>query len=134
MAAISGKDGAVQYKGATVLRINSWSLDVDVNDLETTAFSTDAVQWRSFIAGLSGFSGNLSGYFDIPGSTAQKDLQTNVLTPATGTVNLYTAESAGDYYSGDVVLTRQSVSVDIDGTADVSYDFRGNGALSFTTA
>ena len=135
MAAISGKNGLVQYGGAPVLRINNWSADIAVDDLDVTSWTTGTDQWRARIAGLSGVSGSFSGFWDAHsgGSTAQVDLQTNVLTPATGTLILEADKVTGGKYSMDVVLTGQNVSVSIDGTADVSWDFVSNGTVTFST-
>lgn len=134
MAAIAGKFGMVHYKGVPVYRINSWSVDIDVDPLDVTSWSTGTDQWKANIAGLSGWSGSISGFWDVStASTAQKDLQTNVLTPATGTITLEGAKVTGGKFAGDVVLTRNSLGFTIEGVGETSFDFVGNGALTYTT-
>jgi hypothetical protein len=135
MAAISGKDGLVHYDGGQVARISDWSLDINTDLHDVTAFSTGTVQWRSYIAGLSGWSGSFSGFFDEVSSTGQHDMQTKTLTPATGTIKLYTGYSLGDYFSGGILFSRQSVSASVGGEpVPVSWDFTGNSTLAWTTA
>lgn len=135
--AISGKSGSVRYAGGNVVGINSWSLDIDNNNLEVTTFTTAVPSWREFIAGLNGFTGSLSGFWSLSTaagtSTGMKDLQDNILTPSTGTIVLEVDQVGGGKYSGDCLLSRMSLSDDIDATADVSFDFTGNGALTYTT-
>jgi predicted secreted protein len=135
--AISGKQGTVKYAGGNVVGINSFSLDLNNNNIEVTTFSTAVASWREFIAGLNGFSGSVSGFWSLSTaagtSTGMKDLQDNILTPSTGTLVLEVDETGGGKYSGDVFLSRMSLSDDIDATADVSFDFTGNGALTYTT-
>lgn len=135
MAAISGKEGLVYYDGGTVARISDWSLDINTDMHDVTSFSTDAVQWRTYLAGLSGWSGSINGFFDEPASTGQSDMQAKMLTPTTGGLRLYTNEAGGDYYSGSVFLQRQSVGANVAGDpVSVSWDFQGTGTLSWTTA
>ncbi len=134
MAAVAGKKGLVSYKGVPVYRINNWSLDVNVEALDTTSWSTGTDQWKTNISGLSEWSGSISGFWDVStSSTAQKDLQTNVLTPATGTITLEGEKDAGGKYSGDVVLTTNSISFAIDAVGETSFDFVGNGTLTYST-
>lgn len=137
MAGISGKQGTVSYAGGVVATINNWSLDINNDALEVTSFTTAVPQWRSFLAGLNSWSGSVSGFWALSTaagtSTGQKDMQDNILTPTTGTLVLEVDQTGGAKYSGDVVLTRQSVSVAVDGVADVSWDFTGNGAVTYTT-
>lgn len=132
MAAVSGKQGLFSYKGVPVFRLNSFDLDIAVDSLDVTSFSTGTVQWRDMIAGLSGWTGTASGFWDPTGSTAQKDMQTNVLTPATGTAKFELDKDVGGNFSGDVILS-QSVSVGIEGTADVTFNVQGNGVLTYAT-
>jgi len=135
MAAISGKNGLVDYDGGQVARIADWSLDINTDTHDVTSFSTDGVQWRSFISGLSAWSGSFNGFFDEPGSTGQSDLQTKMLAATTGAIKLYTHETNGDYYSGSVILSRQTVSANVAGDpVSAGWDFQGTGTLRWTTA
>ncbi len=132
--AISGKRGRIQYGGADVGDINSWSLDINHDTLDVTAWTTDNAQWRTFISGLSGWSGSVSGFWDLTGSTNQKDLQDNVLTPSTAQIILYVNSSGGENYRGSCLLSRQSVSAEISGSPTLAFDFQGTGALTYSTA
>ncbi len=134
MGAISGKGGTVFIGSVPVLRVNTWGLDIDSNMLDVTSFTTSSVVWRDFAAGLNGVTGTISGFWDAGGgSTAQRDMQGNVLTPTAATLVLEVDQTAGGKYSFSSFLSRQSVSVDIDGTADISWDLQGTGAVTYTT-
>jgi len=134
MAAKSGKLGKIEYAGAKVLNINQWTVDIDTNMLDVTAWSTGTDQWRSFAAGLSGAAASVSGFWDADGSTGQKNLQTNVLTPSTGTLILYINKAGGENLRGTVLMERMGVDVALDGTADVAFDCRFTGAVTYSTA
>jgi len=134
MAAISGKGGTVYVGSVPVLRVSGWGLDIDSNMLEVTSFSTATTTWREFAAGLNGASGSLSAFWDAGGgSTAQRDMQGNILTPAAATIVLEVDQTAGGKYSGSAFISRQAVGVDVDGTADMSWDLQYTGAVTYTT-
>ncbi len=133
MAAVSGKGGTILYGGVSVASLNNWSLDIDTNMLEVTSFTTSNVVWRTFAAGLNGASGSVSGFWDSA-STAQDDMRTNSLVPASAAVVLELDQTVGGKFSGTAFLSRQSPSASIDGTADVSYDLQFTGAVTYATA
>ena len=62
MAALTGKGGEVRYGGKAIFRMNHWDVSADTNVLDVTAWTTSAAQWRTNLAGLSGWSGSLSGW------------------------------------------------------------------------
>lgn len=132
MAAITGKKGTVTYDGGSVATINSWSLDVDTNMHDVTSFTTAAPTWRTFVDGLSGWSGSMDGTFDNA-STGQKDLITNTLVPVAADVIFELDQIVGGKFSGSAYVQSGSFSEDIDGLADVSWSFQGTGALAYTT-
>ena len=132
MAAVAGKKGTVTYSGGSVATVNNWSLDLTNDMLDVTSFTTSAPQWREFIDGLSGWSGDISGIFDSA-STGQNDLIVNSITPTTAAVILEMDQTAGGKFNGSVFLSGMSPGVAIDGTADISWTLQGTGALAYTT-
>ena len=134
MAAISGRNGAVKYKTKTLVSIDHWDCNIQGDMLDVTAFSTAGVQWRSFTPGLSGWTGSLSGHYNIADTSGQKVIQTNILSPATGTLILYLSDTGGENLSGSVYWQNETVNVDIADTEKVVFSFQGNGALAYATA
>ena len=132
MAASPGKLGTINYDGGNVATLNNWGLDVGNDMLDVTPFTTSAPQWREFIAGLSTFTGTVSGIFD-GASTGQNDLITNSITPAAAVVILEMDQTVGGKYTGSVLLSGMSPSVAIDGTVEISWEMQGTGALTYTT-
>ena len=135
MAALSGLTGEVIYAGKAIFRMNHWDVTADTNILDVTSWTTSAAQWRSNSAGLQGWTGTVSGYWDMIGDTSgQKLMQTRTLTPTTGTLIMRASVTGGENYRGDVLFNQMAVSDDIDGTANVTFSFTGNGALTYSTA
>lgn len=134
MASLSGKAAEVKYStDSKLVGFNSWSIDADANMLDVTTYTTGTLQWRSFIAGLSGFTGTISGFFDAA-STGQTILRTNMLTPTTALFVGYFDKVGGENLRGSVLISTMSHSVDIDGTADVTFSMQGTGSLTYSTA
>lgn len=136
MAALTGKGGEIRYGGVAVYRIKHWDLDIESSIHDVTTWSTSAAAWRTNIAGLNGARANISGHWDmVAGSTAQRGkLQANILTPSTAQLILYVDGAGGENYRGSVLLSRQNVTADIDGTIDVAWDATFTGAVTYSTA
>jgi len=133
MPAVTGKGGTVTYKGGNVAQINSWSIDVNTNMHDVTSFSTEAVVWREFAAGLQGWSGSIDGIFSAT-STGQSDLIADTITPTTATVILEIDKINGGKLTGSIYLESMSIGVDIDSMIDMSWSMTGNGAVAYTTS
>ncbi len=133
MAELSGKQGKIEYGGGHVAAFDNWTFDVDVNMLDVTTFSTATLQWRDMIPGLSGFTADASGNFDVA-STGLADLRTATLTPSTGTANFWMDKVGGEQLSGSVYVTTMSHSAAIDGKVEVDFSFQGTGAVTYSTS
>ena len=132
MAAVTGKGGTITYDGGPVATISNWTIDVDNSLHDITSFTTSAAQWREWIAGLSGWTGAMSGTFNRD-STGQNDAFTDALSPASKAVVFELDQAAGGKLSGNVYISALSVGTDIDAPVDVAWTFQGTGALAYTT-
>ena len=132
MAAVAGKGGTVLYAAGNVATLREWSLDVGNDMQDVTSFTTAAPTWKEFIAGLSSWTGSLSGTFD-PVSTGQNNLITDSLVPVSAAVVLEKDQVNGGNYAGNVLISGLSVGTVIDGLVDMSWDLQGTGALAYTT-
>jgi hypothetical protein len=134
MAALQGRHGLVKWKTKQIFRMTDWSLNLTVDQLDVTAFSTDGTQFRSFIPGLTAWDGNCNGFHDIIGdSSGQKAIQTAILTPATGTIILFTDETNQNGYTGAVYWQNLNVNVAVEDSEKIGLSFQGTGTLSWST-
>jgi len=136
MAELSGRGGHVTYGGVNVARVSAWNSDIDTNMLDVTAMSTSTgAQFREYVAGLTGGNFSIDCYWDISStaSNAQKSMIDNLLAATTAAVVLEFDKAGGGKLSGNSYLNRMSGSVDIDGTADISFDGTFTGTISLTT-
>jgi predicted secreted protein len=95
------------------------------------------VDVRTYLNGLSSWSGTADIYFDPAASTGTIATHA-VLNPTSGTVGqstltveLYLDNTAGKF-SGEVIITGFTVNSSMDGMVEASISFQGSGACTFT--
>jgi len=134
MAALTGKGGTVLYAGGDVASIGTWSFDADTNMHDITSFTTSAAQWRTFAAGLSGWTGSLDGVGFDALSTGQDNLIAATLVPVSAAIILELDQTVGGKLTGTAFLNSMSLGADIDGMTNASWSLQGTGAVTFTTS
>lgn len=80
----TGRDGSLQLSDATLAKVTSWSLQADVELLETTTLGDNQ---RSFSPGVQSFSGSATLIYykdDAGANSASTLLRTLVKTGSTG--------------------------------------------------
>ena len=115
---ITGNSGEVQIAAATVDGIKNWTVDYVVDVLDATALADSGR--RTYIAVISGWSGNFEGYKDSA-PTGIGSLVALILEESTDPTEKYT---------GQAILTGLHETVSVDGVVGISYDFQGIGALT----
>ena len=131
MAHLAGKSGNVYSTTAggtatgqvVVAGMKSWNVDYTSDALETTDFADSGL--RTYIAGLSGWSGSFEGYKDgaaglAPGTSYVLRLQAS-------------ASTTTQMYTGTAFITGLHEAASVDGVVSLAYDFQGSGTLTYTT-
>jgi predicted secreted protein len=137
MATITGNNGAVTLNGNSVAAVRNFSVEMSADTVETTTMGVDV---RTFVTGLSQFSGSADVYFDA----ADFDTYESSFNPTAGlvgasgvAVKLYIAEnyaSTSDYaFTGNVIVTGYTVNSSMDGMVEASISFQGTGATTYST-
>ena len=121
MAETSGIKGDVNCTGADT-SVHNWTLSYAGDTLETTDFD-DSSGGRSYIAGITNWSGSYDCYYDTGNTKVPGDTGTIILRTTTGDSALFT---------GSIIITGMDVGTPVDGIATQNYTFRGTGALGTT--
>ncbi len=130
MAIHSGTSGSVVYQtangtaGTLVGEIKNWTLTVEAEELDTSAFGQS---WRGFDAGIKQWSGSFEGNKDNDDGQ-QTALWTNLLAGTKAEVTFFLSGTAG--YYGTVVILGEEVAQAFDAFGETSYNFRGDGTLA----
>ena len=137
----TGRDGVMQLGGTTLAKVVSFSLQANLETLETTTLSENI---RSYTPGISGYSGSatLLYYKDDNNSINTTNLLNKLYkTGTTGVSSSDTVELTFRWVDGadnnDIKLTAYITSASIGAsTGDIvraEISFQGTGALSTVT-
>ena len=140
MAILTGNNGVVKLDAsvggsvATIASVRTFSVEITRDTIETTTMGVDV---RTYLNGLSSWSGSADIYFDSASSGGTFNTHA-VLNPTSGTVGqgtltveLYLDGSAGKF-SGEVIITGFTVNASMDGMVEASISFQGSGACTYT--
>jgi predicted secreted protein len=140
MAILTGNNGVVKLDAsvggavATIAAVRTFSIELTRDTIETSTMGTDV---RTYLTGLSSWSGSADIYFDPAASTGTIATHA-VLNPTSGTVGqgtlsveLYLADTAGKF-AGEVIITGFTVNSSMDGMVEASISFQGSGACTYT--
>jgi predicted secreted protein len=140
MAILTGNNGVIKFDAtvggavAAVAAVRNFSIELTRDTIETSTMGIDV---RTYVNGMSTWSGSADIYFDSDASTGHLAVHT-VLNPTSGTVGQGTltfegflADTAGKF-SGEVIITGFTVSSSMDGMVEASISFQGSGACVFT--
>ncbi len=143
MAILTGNNGAISINGIAVLAVRNFSIETTRDTIETT---TMGVHVRTYVSGLSQFSGSADVYFDPDTATTGFDAAETTFNPTAGLVGA--AGVAGKFYilldsagsnvdsafTGDIIVTGYTVNSSMDGMVEASISFQGTGATTYSTA
>ena len=138
MAASSGNGGVLQTSPddttySAIASLQSWTLEQSADTIETTEMGTSLA--KTFIPGQTSFSGSAEALWNDD-DTSQESIQT-ALTGGDSTfyVKLYpVGTSAGDYYSGQIIITGISITASLNSPIGFSFSFQGTGTLTLNNA
>jgi predicted secreted protein len=135
MATLTGNDGQVVVGSTTLAATRNWSIEMTADTIETSVMGTDV---RTYVAGMSSFSGSADIYFD----PSEFDGAESTFNPTSGlvgasgiAVKLYVKQDASNdtVFTGNVIVTGYTVNSSLDGMVEASISFQGTGASSFSS-
>lgn len=139
MSVLTGNNGVVKIDNAAgtptaIAQVRNFSVEIKADTIETTTMAIDA---RTYVKGLSSFSGSADVYFDATNYTGGANVVA-ALNPTVGNVGdaalsieLYLNNTASKF-SGEIIVTGYSVKSSFDGLVEASISFQGSGAMTFT--
>jgi len=139
MASLTGNNGVVKIDNASgtptaVVGVRNFSVDTTADTIETSTMGTDV---RTYVRGMSSWSGSADVYFDTTNNTGGAAVIA-ALNPTAGTVGsapitveLYLADTS-DKFSGEAIVTGYSVKSSMDGLVEATISIQGTGAVAFS--
>jgi hypothetical protein len=138
MATLTGNNGAVSINGIAVLAVRNWSIEMTADTVETSVMGTDV---RTYLTGMSAFSGSADVYFDA----SDYDTNESTFNPTAGLVGASgvtgkfyleldaTGTNSDKAFTGTIIVTGYTVNSTMDGMVEGSISFQGSGATTFST-
>jgi predicted secreted protein len=138
MATLTGNNGAISINGISVLAVRNFSIEMTADTIETTTMGVDV---RTYLTGMSSFSGSADVYFD----SSDYDTNESTFNPTAGLVGasgvagkfyvLLDAAStnADQAFTGSIIVTGYTVTASMDGMVEASISFQGTGATTYST-
>lgn len=140
MAILTGNNGVLKLDAtvggsvATIAAVRNFTIELTSDTIETSTMGVDV---RTYVKGMSSWSGSADIYFDSAASTGTIATHA-VLNPTSGTVGQatltfegYLADTAGKF-AGEVIITGFSINSSMDGMVEASISFQGSGACAYT--
>jgi predicted secreted protein len=138
MATLTGNNGGVTVNGTAVAAVRNFTVEMTADTIETTTMGVDV---RTYVKGLSSFSGSADIYFDpseFDGAESTFNPTAGLVGAAGVAVKFYVEQnysSTSDYaFTGDVIVTGYTVNSSMDGMVEASISFQGTGATAFSTS
>jgi len=138
MAASSGNGGVLQTSPddstySAIASLQSWTLEQAADAIETSSMGTSLT--KSFIPGQTSFSGSAEALWNDD-DTSMESIQTALSSgDTTFFIKLYpVGTSAGDFYSGSIVITGVSITASLNSPIGFSFSFQGTGTLTLNNA
>lgn len=143
MATITGNNGAISINSKAVAAVRNFSIDIKADTIETTTMGTDV---RTYVKGLSSFSGSADIYWDSSDWDSSGEVTTwnptdgSSLVGASGVTGKFyidldgTGTNADKSFSGTVIVTGYSIKSSMDGMVEASISFQGSDAITYSAA
>ncbi len=129
MAVLTGKNGALNWNGATVGKVRSWSMSINKDPLETT---TLGVHDRTYVPGMRCSTGTAELMYD-PSEGQATALLNSILgdgDDVSGSVSFVLDTAGGKSLSCSAFLTSVSPSVSVGAIQVCSVSFQVSGSIS----
>ena len=137
MPTLTGNDGEIRFAGNAVAAVRNFTIDMTADTIETTTMGNDT---RTYVKGLSSYSGSADIYFDPVEFNGNVHFNTTDSGRPVGAspiaARFYINQSANDdsiLWANSVIITGYSISSSMDGMVEASISFQGSGGTSFNT-
>lgn len=136
MATMVGNDGNVAVGNIAIAQVRTFTVEMTADTIETTIMGQDS---RTFLKGLSQFSGSADIYFDplefnSGVATFNPTHSTSVVGLSGVAVKFYLDQNATNdiAFQGNCIITGYTVNTSMDGLVEASITFQGTGGTTFS--
>lgn len=143
MAMVAGVQGSVTFSSGYTTKTRSWTISIEADELDVTSWDDytgaagDLSEWDAYLGGRKRWSGSYTALIDS--GTSEDVLPDGIplgedSAAASATFIVSEDTSSNAEFSGNIIITGVEATQTLDGVAEITYSFRGTGALTYTTA
>lgn len=140
---LTGNNGVIKIADAdgtltSVAAVRSFSIEMTSDTIETSTMTVDA---RTYVKGMSAFSGTAEIFYDgdefptadASGLMAGFNPTLEAVGHAPYALEVFPDEAnhSGTKWSGNIIITGSTVNSSMDGMIEMSISFQGSGALAY---
>ena len=135
MATLTGNNGVVKVDNAggtptAVAAVRNFSVDITSDTIETTTMGLDQ---RTYVKGLSTWSGSADIYFDGANYANIAALNpTGVIVGAPPITCEFFLDGTTNKFAGEAIVTGFTVNSSMDGMVEASISIQGSGVCTFS--
>jgi hypothetical protein len=133
MAILTGNDGSISIGGNVVAAVRNFTVETTADTIETSVMGTDS---RTYVKGLSSYSGSADVYFDdaqfagfnVAGSGS-------AVGAAPVAIKFYLNQDASNdivALANTAIVTGFTINSSMDGMIEGSLSFQGSGVLGYS--
>ena len=137
MATMVGNDGSIVVGSTTLAAVRNFSIDITADTIETSVMGQST---RSYVKGMSTYSGSADIYFDpseFSGAAATFNPTSGSVGSAPISGKFYLDQDATDdivFYANSMIVTGYTVNSTMDGMVEATIAFQGSGATTLSTS
>jgi len=131
MSAIAGKGGEARISANTIAEVQTWSVDIGTNVIDTTAMLAGGVQWKTFIAGVSEWTVSMEMSWDAVTDTNGQGALNAASLLGTTISDLTLYPNAANTYTGNAIITSANINNDVQDRVSYTVELQGTGALAY---
>ncbi len=129
MAAIAGTNGSVYLPGtpfAAIASITQWDLTVTGDNYNADVFG---VTWHQFVKGIRGWSGTLTGWYDISNDPNGQQVLWDALYLSRDVVLVMQTVAGGGNFEGTAHVTQAAITTPVNNIISCNFSYVGQGSL-----
>lgn len=137
MAVASGRAGAITFASGYVAKARSWTISIEADAIDASSWDDysenpgTVTEWDTYVGGRCRWSGSFTALVDVANTV---DVIPNGIPlggDAAAAAATFTIQDDADW-SGNIIITGIENTLSYDGVAEITYSFRGTGALTYT--
>jgi hypothetical protein len=136
MGGFAGRNGSVYLPGTPntpISDITTWTVSISADNYDASVLGDS---WKEYVIGLRGWSGKISGFYNLVNDPAGQATVYNAMLAGNSIVLvMQTGTAAGNgFWEGTANITAADVSNPVNNVISLDFTYVGTGSLQYSGA